>query len=376
MLGSAGSNRIRSALLQTIVGVVDHGLDAARGGAAPRVHFEGGVVYAEPGIDARRARARRARRSCASARLNLFFGGVQAVRAPRRRADRRRRPAPRRRGGAAREARHARVSGAAPRAALGCWRRRGAGRLWRRQARRPVPRAAQRKRRRAREADAARQRRRRRAAATARCGGHKLKRATRSSWKRARSRKTCRRAGLRTPRSRRRPARCSATTCATKTAPSSFSDNSAGQPQVFHRLRCSSCGPRSSAATCRNSADAPAPAPSSPQPKRTLPLDCARDLRALDQLQALDRGASSIAEQPQARVLGAQLEQLLLGVQVELDRRRPSGRRPVGASSSGAELAVGRLLDQLARTARARCAPASSSGSSCCSSRNSTTPAG
>ena len=51
VLGSAGSNRIRSALLQTIVGVVDRGLDAAAAVRAPRIHFEDGVVYHEPGID-------------------------------------------------------------------------------------------------------------------------------------------------------------------------------------------------------------------------------------------------------------------------------------------------------------------------------------
>jgi gamma-glutamyltranspeptidase/glutathione hydrolase len=78
VLGSAGSNRIRSALLQTIVAVVDHGLGADEAVRAPRVHFEDGVVYAEPGIDTAaleetgldvvRFRA-----------LNLFFGGVQAV---------------------------------------------------------------------------------------------------------------------------------------------------------------------------------------------------------------------------------------------------------------------------------------------------------
>ena len=81
MLGSAGSNRIRSAILQTIVGVVDRGLDArGRRRAPPRLHFEDGVVYAEPG-DRRRRRCARTgpRRSCASARRNLFFGGVQAV---------------------------------------------------------------------------------------------------------------------------------------------------------------------------------------------------------------------------------------------------------------------------------------------------------
>ena len=51
VLGSAGSNRIRSALLQTIVGVVDRGLGAREAVDAPRVHIEDGMLYAEPGID-------------------------------------------------------------------------------------------------------------------------------------------------------------------------------------------------------------------------------------------------------------------------------------------------------------------------------------
>jgi gamma-glutamyltranspeptidase/glutathione hydrolase len=78
VLGSAGSNRIRSALLQTIVGVVDHGLDVVRAVAAPRAHFEDGVVYSEPGIDAR-ALQDDGRRVVGFHALNLFFGGVQAV---------------------------------------------------------------------------------------------------------------------------------------------------------------------------------------------------------------------------------------------------------------------------------------------------------
>ncbi len=52
VLGSAGSNRIRSALLQTILGVVDRGLGVKEAVEAPRVHFEDGVVFAEPGISA------------------------------------------------------------------------------------------------------------------------------------------------------------------------------------------------------------------------------------------------------------------------------------------------------------------------------------
>jgi gamma-glutamyltranspeptidase / glutathione hydrolase len=78
VLGSAGSNRIRSAILQTIIRVVDDGLEAGEAVRAPRVHFEDGVVYAEPGIDT--AALERAGRPLARFReLNLFFGGVQAA---------------------------------------------------------------------------------------------------------------------------------------------------------------------------------------------------------------------------------------------------------------------------------------------------------
>lgn len=78
VLGSAGSNRIRSALLQTIVCVVDRGMSADDAVRAPRVHFEEGIVYVEPGIDA--TAVEREGRTVARFRApNLFFGGVQAV---------------------------------------------------------------------------------------------------------------------------------------------------------------------------------------------------------------------------------------------------------------------------------------------------------
>jgi len=89
VLGSAGSNRIRSAILQTIVGVVDHRLDVGEAVRAPRVHVEGGIVYHEPGIDVSSALtdvapkqiAPRVEREIVGFHdLNLFFGGVQAVR--------------------------------------------------------------------------------------------------------------------------------------------------------------------------------------------------------------------------------------------------------------------------------------------------------
>ena len=60
-VGSAGSNRIRSAVLQTIIRSIDDGLQAQDAVDAPRVHFEDGVVYTEPGVDTAAAAARRPR---------------------------------------------------------------------------------------------------------------------------------------------------------------------------------------------------------------------------------------------------------------------------------------------------------------------------
>jgi len=77
VLGSAGSNRIRSAIVQVIANTVDRGMSPQAAVDAPRVHFEDGIVYLEPGCD----EAPLAGRDLGRFRdLNLFFGGVQAVR--------------------------------------------------------------------------------------------------------------------------------------------------------------------------------------------------------------------------------------------------------------------------------------------------------
>ncbi len=80
-LGSAGSNRIRSAILQTIVRVVEQGMGADEAVRGPRLHFEQDLVQAEPGID-EEALARIEARGIEvlrRPRINLFFGGCQAV---------------------------------------------------------------------------------------------------------------------------------------------------------------------------------------------------------------------------------------------------------------------------------------------------------
>jgi gamma-glutamyltranspeptidase / glutathione hydrolase len=80
-IGSAGSNRIRSAILQTILGIEDHGLPAQEAVSAPRIHVEEGQVDAEPGVDG--AALDLLEQAGWTVRrwseLNLFFGGAQAV---------------------------------------------------------------------------------------------------------------------------------------------------------------------------------------------------------------------------------------------------------------------------------------------------------
>jgi len=80
-IGSAGSNRIRSAILQTVLHVIDEGMAAQDAVSAPRLHVEEGQVDAEPGVDG--AALDRLEQTGWTVRrwseLNLFFGGVQAV---------------------------------------------------------------------------------------------------------------------------------------------------------------------------------------------------------------------------------------------------------------------------------------------------------
>lgn len=80
-LGSAGSNRLRSAILQTVMSVVDAQLSVAEAVSRPRVHPEGDGVDVEGGVpeeavDALAADGYRVRRWTD---MNLFFGGVSAV---------------------------------------------------------------------------------------------------------------------------------------------------------------------------------------------------------------------------------------------------------------------------------------------------------
>jgi gamma-glutamyltranspeptidase/glutathione hydrolase len=80
-LGSGGSNRIRSAVLQVILRLVADGLPVQEAVDAARIHFEDGVVQAEPGVDdgALEALESAGYGVVRWRRPNLFFGGVHAV---------------------------------------------------------------------------------------------------------------------------------------------------------------------------------------------------------------------------------------------------------------------------------------------------------
>jgi len=77
-LGSGGSNRIRSALLQVVSNLVDFALDAPAAVAAPRLHVEGDSLCLEAGFAPATVRA--AAREFRDARVfdapHMFFGGV------------------------------------------------------------------------------------------------------------------------------------------------------------------------------------------------------------------------------------------------------------------------------------------------------------
>jgi gamma-glutamyltranspeptidase/glutathione hydrolase len=78
VVGSAGSARLRGAILQVVANVVARGMPVVEAVGAPRIHLEGEVVHAEDAAvaDAFEAEGRTVVRF---KRRNLFFGGVSAV---------------------------------------------------------------------------------------------------------------------------------------------------------------------------------------------------------------------------------------------------------------------------------------------------------
>jgi gamma-glutamyltranspeptidase/glutathione hydrolase len=80
-LGSGGSNRLRSAILQVLLNLTDFHLPLPDAVAAPRLHVEGGTAQVEPGYTtaALEALAGEVESLTEWDAPNLYFGGVHAV---------------------------------------------------------------------------------------------------------------------------------------------------------------------------------------------------------------------------------------------------------------------------------------------------------
>ena len=79
-LGSAGSTRLRSAIVQVVVNLVERRMDLAAAIAAPRLHPEGALVHLEAGEDELAAAfAARGELLQRWPGLDFYFGGVNAV---------------------------------------------------------------------------------------------------------------------------------------------------------------------------------------------------------------------------------------------------------------------------------------------------------
>ena len=80
-VGSAGSNRLRSAILQTISNLIDFRLDPDEAINQARIHYESGVLQCEAGVDP--GVAERLRLAGFQAKLwrekSIYFGGAQAA---------------------------------------------------------------------------------------------------------------------------------------------------------------------------------------------------------------------------------------------------------------------------------------------------------
>ncbi len=81
VLGSAGSVRLRGAIMQVVVNVTAHGLGVREAIEAPRIHLEGDALHCEGGADAAELDRLESMgwELIRWKRRNLYFGGVAAV---------------------------------------------------------------------------------------------------------------------------------------------------------------------------------------------------------------------------------------------------------------------------------------------------------
>ena len=80
-MGSGGSNRIRTAILQTLVNTLDFGMTLEDAVFRPRIHLEDGLLSIEPGFNTSSTAALETDYPDRQhwQERNMFFGGVHAV---------------------------------------------------------------------------------------------------------------------------------------------------------------------------------------------------------------------------------------------------------------------------------------------------------
>lgn len=80
VLGSGGSKRIRTAIMQVIVNYIDFGMEIKEAVHAPRIHWDSAVFQVEPGYehDSLVALGRLGRINVWDD-IDVYFGGVHAV---------------------------------------------------------------------------------------------------------------------------------------------------------------------------------------------------------------------------------------------------------------------------------------------------------
>lgn len=80
VLGSGGSKRIKTAMLQVLINLIDFNLPLKEAVVKPRVHYEDGGVQAEPDIDSRLLDVLRKLYDVNTwNQKNMYFGGVHCV---------------------------------------------------------------------------------------------------------------------------------------------------------------------------------------------------------------------------------------------------------------------------------------------------------
>ena len=79
VLGSGGSNRIRSANIQVILNLLSKNMNLHDAIEEPRIHLEGNQLYCEPGIEIPKDKTLENLIINLFNQKNVFFGGVNGV---------------------------------------------------------------------------------------------------------------------------------------------------------------------------------------------------------------------------------------------------------------------------------------------------------